>query len=143
MWRKFILKCACIVVAAYYQAFIDGALSQAQGKKKFRTLLQEAYEVGKATGVPLPDEVVDDQYRRVMGSNDIGVTSSLERDITASHQSELDTLSGATHPPGPSVWRARTQVGKMLPGVSVKAPLRAPQTAYQTLNFTRSSRGDF
>lgn len=95
IWRKFILNCAYNVLTAYYRTSIGGALSQPQGKEEFRSLLQEAYDVGKAAGVPLPDDVVDDQYRRILGSNDMDATSSLERDIAAGHQSELDTFSGA------------------------------------------------
>ena len=95
IWRKFILNCAYNVLTAYYRTSIGGALSQPQGKEELRALLQQAYDVGEAAGVPLPDDVVDDQYRRILGSNDMDATSSLERDIAASHQSELDTFSGA------------------------------------------------
>ena len=54
-------------------------------------------------------------------------TSSLERDIAAGHQSELDTFSGALI--RPPVRRARAHVGEMLPGVGIGAPIRAPQAA--------------
>ena len=95
IWRKFILNCAYNVLTAYYRTSIGGALSQLHGREEFRALLQEAYDVGKAAGVPLPDDIVDDQYDRILGSDDMGATSSLERDIAAGHQSELDTFSGA------------------------------------------------
>lgn len=95
IWRKFILNCAYNVLTAYYQTSIGGALSQPHGKEEFRALLQEAYDVGKAAGVPLPDNVVADQYDRILGSDDMDATSSLKRDIAAGHQSELDTFSGA------------------------------------------------
>ena len=95
IWRKFILNCAYNVLTAYYQTSIGGALSQPHGKEEFRDLLQEAYDVGKAAGVPLPDNVVADQYDRILGSDDMDATSSLKRDIAAGHQSELDTFSGA------------------------------------------------
>lgn len=95
IWRKFILNCAYNVLTAYYQTSIGGALSQPHGKEEFRSLLQEAYDVGKAAGVPLPDNVVADQYDRILGSDDMDATSSLKRDIAAGHQSELDTFSGA------------------------------------------------
>lgn len=56
-------------------------------------------------------------------------TSSLERDIAAGHQSELDTFSGA-------LIRLARQYGVPVPmsekcyrGVGVGAPIRAPQAA--------------
>ena len=56
IWRKFILNCAYNVLTAYYRTSIGGALSQLHGREEFRALLQEAYDVGKAAGVPLPDD---------------------------------------------------------------------------------------
>ncbi len=57
IWRKFILNCAYNVLTAYYRTSIGGALSQPHGKEEFRALLQEAYNVGKAAGISLPDDV--------------------------------------------------------------------------------------
>lgn len=54
IWRKFILNCAYNVLTAYYRTSIGGALSQPHGREEFRALLQEAYDVGKAAGVPCP-----------------------------------------------------------------------------------------
>lgn len=95
IWRKFILNCAYNVLTAYYMTSIGGALSQPHGKEEFKALLQEAYNVGKAAGVPLPDDVVEDQYQRIVKSDDMDATSSLKWDLAAGHQSELDTFSGA------------------------------------------------
>lgn len=95
IWRKYILNCAYNVITAYYQGSIGKALSQPQGKEEFRTLLNEAYQVGIAAGVHLPPSTVDDQYNRIIkDKNDMDATSSLERDLAAGRQSELDTFSG-------------------------------------------------
>lgn len=95
IWRKYILNCAYNVITAYYQGSIGKALSQPRGKKEFRTLLTEAYTVGLAAGVHLPETTVEEQYNRIIkDKNDMDATSSLERDLAAGHQSELDTFSG-------------------------------------------------
>lgn len=95
IWRKYILNCAYNVLTAYYDTSIGGALNHPHGKEAYHTLLEEAYKVGKAAGVALPETTVEDQYNRIVkDTKDREATSSLKRDLAAGHQSELDTFSG-------------------------------------------------
>lgn len=94
IWNKYILNCAYNVITAYYECTIGDALNKPKGKQEFRQLVEEAYTVGKALGVPLDDTLVDTIYNRILRQEDKNVYSSLARDVMNSHQSELDTFSG-------------------------------------------------
>lgn len=94
IWNKYILNCAYNVITAYYECTIGDALNKPNGKKEFRQLIEEAYTIGKALGVPLDDTLVDTIYDRILTQEDKNVYSSLARDVMHDHQSELDTFSG-------------------------------------------------
>ncbi len=94
IWNKYILNCAYNVITAYYECTIGDALNKPNGKKEFRQLIEEAYTVGKALGIPLDDTLVDSIYDRILTQEDKNVYSSLARDVMNGHQSELDTFSG-------------------------------------------------
>lgn len=94
IWNKYITNCAYNVITSYYQGTIGYAFSQPQGKEEFRTLLEEAYIVGKTLGVNLSPTLTQEIYDRVMQQKNKDVSSSLARDIMNGKQSELETFSG-------------------------------------------------
>jgi 2-dehydropantoate 2-reductase len=93
-WKKYILNCAYNVITAYYEGTIGKALDQPHGKEEFRTLLQESYNVGKALGVAIPENLVEETNERIINQENKNVSSSLARDVIAGRKSELETFSG-------------------------------------------------
>lgn len=94
IWNKYITNCAYNVITSYYEGTISYVFSQPKGKEEFRTLLDEAYAVGKALGIALSPTLPEEIYDRVMRQKDKDVSSSLARDIMQGRQSELETFSG-------------------------------------------------
>ena len=94
LWKKFIMNCGYNVFTAYYASTIGEALAQPGGKEEFRTLVDEACAVAKALKANLPLDFPDFVYNKVINQEDKNVSSSLERDIKAGRQSELETFCG-------------------------------------------------
>lgn len=94
IWNKYITNCAYNVITSYYEGTIGQVFAQPNGKEEFRTLLDEAYAVGKGLGIALSPTLPQEIYDRVMRQKNKDVSSSLARDIIQGHQSELETFSG-------------------------------------------------
>lgn len=94
IWSKYITNCAYNVITSYYEGTIGQAFEQPEGKEEFRTLLDEAYAVGKELGIALAPTLPQEIYDRVIRQKNKNVSSSLARDIMHGHQSELETFSG-------------------------------------------------
>ena len=58
-----------------------------------RSIMDEAWRVGRALGVPLADDLVDRQHRLVLAQNDDEGTS-LRHDLLTGHRMELEALQG-------------------------------------------------
>jgi 2-dehydropantoate 2-reductase len=56
-------------------------------------IMTEAWSVGRALGVPLPDNLVDRAYSLVLAQDDDEGTS-LRHDLLTGHRMELDALQG-------------------------------------------------
>lgn len=94
LWKKFILNCGYNVITAYYLSTIGEAFAKPQGKEEFKALIEEACAVAKALKVNLPDDLAGFVYNKVINQEDQNVSSSLERDVRAGKQSELETFCG-------------------------------------------------
>ena len=94
IWIKYITNCAFNVITAYYEETIGAIFARPDGKEQFHTLLEEATNVGRATGIALPEDLVETIYGRVIAQKNKDVYSSLANDIMAGRKSELDTFSG-------------------------------------------------
>lgn len=93
IWRKYILNCAYNVATAAYDNSI-GQLRADPGKaKEFTDLISEAYEVAKAKGVAVLPEHRDEFFDRFYQYRE-DATSSLQRDLNAKKQAEIETFSG-------------------------------------------------
>ena len=95
IWRKYILNCAFNVMTAFYDNTIGELRSDQVKAQQYETLVREAASVGRARGVALTDEHINEvihKFRYVHADN---ATSSLQRDYRiCKKQTELPTFSG-------------------------------------------------
>lgn len=95
IWRKYILNCAFNVMTAFYDNTIGELRRDPVKAQQYETLVWEAASVGRAKGVALTDEHIQEvihKFRHVHADND---TSSLQRDFQiCKKQTELETFSG-------------------------------------------------
>ena len=95
IWRKYILNCAFNVMTAFYDNTIGELRSDQVKAQQYETLVREAASVGRARGVALTDEHINEvihKFRHVHADN---ATSSLQRDYRiCKKQTELPTFSG-------------------------------------------------
>ena len=94
IWRKYILNCAYNVATAAYDNNIGQLRADPIKAKEFEDLVTEAYEVAMAKGVAVkPEHKMEffDRFRHVYRDD---ATSSLQRDINAGKQAEIETFSG-------------------------------------------------
>ena len=94
IWRKYILNCAYNVESAYYDNTIGQLRSDPVKAAEYEALVREAFEVAKAKGVQVTQEHVDAILHRFYYELAENATSSLQRDIRAGRQAELDTFGG-------------------------------------------------
>ena len=62
--------------------------------REYECLIEEAYEVARAKGVPVLPEHKKEFVRRFYEDYRYDATSSLQRDINAGRPAEIDTFSG-------------------------------------------------
>ncbi|MGN0777651.1 MAG: ketopantoate reductase family protein, partial [Aristaeellaceae bacterium] len=93
IWSKYVLNCAYNVVTARWGINI-GAIKHSDAlKADYRALMEEAWQVGRARGVKLPEDLVAQQMVRLMNCTDDS-TSSLSRDFDAGRAGEMDIFTG-------------------------------------------------
>ena len=95
IWRKYILNCAFNVMTAFYDNTIGELRKDPVKAEQYERLVWEAASVGRAKGVALTDEHINEvihKFRHVHADN---ATSSLERDFRIrKKETELETFSG-------------------------------------------------
>ena len=95
IWRKYILNCAFNVMTAFYDNTIGELRRDPVKAQQYETLVWEAASVGRAKGVALTDEHIQEvihKFRHVHADN---ATSSLHIDFQiCKKQTELETFSG-------------------------------------------------
>lgn len=94
LWNKYILNCAFNILTSYYNCTNTEIRESEVRCKEYKDLLQEAYNIGKAKGVDLDNDLVEKLYHNFIHNQPDGATSSLQRDIEAHRQNELETFSG-------------------------------------------------
>ena len=94
LWTKFITNCGFNVITAYYACDIQGLKDDPVRLQEYRSLLDEAYAVGRAEGVALPDELTQKIFDRVILRSSPHVTSSMAQDVMAGRRIELETFGG-------------------------------------------------
>lgn len=92
-WSKYVLNCAYNVVTARWGITIGDIKHSEKLRGEYRSLMEEAWRVGRADGVNLPEDLVDQHMVRLMNCTDDS-TSSLSRDFEAGIVGEMDIFTG-------------------------------------------------
>lgn len=94
IWKKYIMNCAYNVETAAYRNTIGQLRNDEQKAKEYECLIKEAYDVAVAKNINMRESDLDWLIRRFYEELSDGDTSSLQRDVEAGRQSELDTFCG-------------------------------------------------
>lgn len=95
IWRKYILNCAFNVMTAFYDNTIGELRRDPVKAQQYETLVWEAASVGRAKGVALTDEHIQEVIHKFCHVHADNATSSLQRDFQiCKKQTELETFSG-------------------------------------------------
>jgi 2-dehydropantoate 2-reductase len=93
-WEKYVLLVAFSAVTAATQLTVGDIRASAAACGMLRSIMTEAWTVGRELGVPLASDLVDRAYNLVLAQNDDEGTS-LRHDLLTGHRMELDALQGA------------------------------------------------
>jgi len=94
MWEKFIFICATSGVGAVTRQTFDKFRSIPETREMFRSAITETVNVGRAKGVTLANDIVDQQMKR-MDNTPVGMMASMQKDIIEGRPSELEAQTGA------------------------------------------------
>ncbi len=92
-WEKYVLLVAFSAVTAATQLTVGDVRRSPSASAMMRAIMQEAWSVGRALGVPLGDDLVDRQHALVLEQADDEGTS-LRHDLLIGHRMELEALQG-------------------------------------------------
>jgi 2-dehydropantoate 2-reductase len=92
-WDKYVLLVAFSAVTAATQLTVGDLRGSVAATGMLRAIMQEAWSVGRAMGVPLADDLVERSHKLVLAQNDDEGTS-LRHDLLSGHRMELDALQG-------------------------------------------------
>lgn len=93
IWSKYVLNCAFNVATARWGCPIGGIKADPERMEDCCCLLTEAWSLGRAAGVPLPEDLVERHLRRIIKTSDES-DSSLGRDFAARRSGEMEIFSG-------------------------------------------------
>lgn len=92
-WQKYVLLVAFSAVTAATQLTVGDIRRSPAASAMLRSIMEEAWLVGRALGVPLADDHVDRSHELVLVQADDEGTS-LRHDLLTGHRMELDALQG-------------------------------------------------
>jgi 2-dehydropantoate 2-reductase len=92
-WEKYVLLVAFSAVTATTQLTVGDIRASGAASALLRSIMTEAWSVGRALGVPLADDLVDRQHALVLAQKDDEGTS-LRHDLLTGHRIELEALQG-------------------------------------------------
>jgi len=92
-WEKYVLLVAFSAVTAATQLTVGDIRASEAASALLRSIMAEAWAVGRALGVPLADDLVDRQHALVLAQRDDEGTS-LRHDLLTGHRMELEALQG-------------------------------------------------
>ena len=93
-WEKFTLLAAFSAMTATVRLGLGEIRDAPAAKAMLHALMAEVWAVGRASGVNLPDDLVERQFGLLIGQVS-DATSSLYRDLITGHQMELEALQGS------------------------------------------------
>lgn len=94
LWRKFVFLAPFAAMTALARVPAGGLREDPGLWARTRALVEEAVAVGRAHGVPLPADLVEDRLALIRGLP-AGMRSSMLTDLLAGRRLELDWLLGA------------------------------------------------
>jgi 2-dehydropantoate 2-reductase len=92
-WDKYVLLVAFSAVTAATQLPVGPIRRSPAASAMLRSVMEEAWSVGRALGIPLADDLVERQHALVLRQNDEEGTS-LRHDLLTGHRMELEALQG-------------------------------------------------
>lgn len=92
-WEKYVLLVAFSAVTATTQLTVGDIRASEAASAFLRSIMTEAWAVGRALGVRLADDLVDRQHSLVLAQRDDEGTS-LRHDLLTGHRMELEALQG-------------------------------------------------
>jgi 2-dehydropantoate 2-reductase len=93
IWEKYVLLVAFSGLSAATRLPLGEIRDAPAAWELLRGLANEAWQVGRAAGVPLGDDVVD-RAVDTLGRQEAGAFASLYHDLVAGHPMELEALQG-------------------------------------------------
>src|SRR5262249_1102543 len=94
LWEKFILLTALAGATAALRSPIGPIMTDPELRDFFRALMQEAFAVGKAIGVALDSDFVDERMSFVANNVEPSRKASMAYDLERGRRLELDWLTG-------------------------------------------------
>lgn len=94
IWRKYMLNCAYNVATAYYNQPIGPLRADPKKSAEYEALVMEALTVAQAKGVHVDTKDTNYIIWRFYYDHAENASSSLQRDMDAKHQTELETFCG-------------------------------------------------
>ena len=92
-WEKYVLLVAFSAVTAATQLTVGDIRASEAASTMLRSIMDEAWRVGRALGVALAEDLVDRQHQLVLEQADDEGTS-LRHDLLIGHRMELEALQG-------------------------------------------------
>ncbi len=92
-WEKYVLLVAFSAVTAATQLTVGDIRGSEAASAMMRSIMAEAWSIGRALGVPLSDDHVDRAHALVLAQADNEGTS-LRHDLLTGHRMELEALQG-------------------------------------------------
>jgi 2-dehydropantoate 2-reductase len=92
-WEKYTLLVAFSAVTAATQLTVGDIRASEAASAMLRSIMVEAWSIGRALGVPLADDHVDKAHALVLAQDDDEGTS-LRHDLLIGHRMELEALQG-------------------------------------------------
>ncbi len=92
-WEKFTLLAAFSAMTATVRLGLGEIRDAPAASAMLHALMTEVWSVGRASGVNLPDDLVERQFG-LLTSQIPGATTSLVHDLTTGHRMELEALQG-------------------------------------------------
>lgn len=92
-WEKYVLLVAFSAVTAATQLTVGDIRGSSAASAMLRAIMEEAWSVGRALGVPLRSDQVERSYKLVLAQADDEGTS-LRHDLLTGHRMELEALQG-------------------------------------------------
>lgn len=93
-WQKFIFLTAMAGATAGLRSSIGPVIADVELRGFFRKLMEEAYAVGRAKGVAIPETYVQERMDFVLGKVEPGMKASMAHDLERGNRLELEWLNG-------------------------------------------------